>query len=76
MVRAVKYRDDDAGMQTPFQQICLLNLFEQEIHIFSLSKVPLNGSTAVCCVIHSSRFCIICELAEGAHCPIVQVLIQ
>ena len=37
-------------------------------------EVPLNGSTTIWCISHPSQFCIICELAEGALCPIVHII--
>ena len=38
--------------------------------------MPLNGSTTACCINHYSQFCIICRLAEGTLCPIVQVIYE
>ena len=35
-------------------------------------KVPLNGSTALWCISHSSQLRIIGKLAEGALCPLIQ----
>lgn len=37
-------------------------------------EVPVNVSTLLWYVSHSSQFCIICKHAEGAFCPIVQVI--
>ncbi|KAK4827979.1 hypothetical protein QYF61_022681 [Mycteria americana] len=33
-------------------------------------QVPLDGSTPLWPVTHSSQFCVICKLAEGTLCPI------
>lgn len=35
--------------------------------------VPLNGSTTIWCMSYSFQFCILCEVAEGAPCPRIQV---
>jgi len=37
-------------------------------------KVPLNVSTTLRCIGHSLQFCISCELAKDALCPINQVI--
>ncbi|KAK4827170.1 LOW QUALITY PROTEIN: hypothetical protein QYF61_015132 [Mycteria americana] len=37
-------------------------------------KVPLNAIQPMRSIIHSSRFCIICNPAAGVLCPIVQVI--
>lgn len=37
-------------------------------------EVPLNGSTSVWCISRSSQFHIIFIFAEGAFCPIIQVI--
>ena len=39
-------------------------------------EVPLNSSTPVWSVSHSSRFRIICRLAEGVFSPIIHVIIK
>lgn len=39
-------------------------------------KVPLNDSTTIWCITHSSKFCFVCKLAEVALCPIVQVITE
>lgn len=55
--------------------ICLVKL--QEIPLCPLVQpveVPLDINITTWCTSCSSQFCIICELAEGALCPIVQVI--
>ena len=37
-------------------------------------KVPLDSSMTLWLISHSSPFCVICKLAQGALCPIVQVI--
>ena len=36
--------------------------------------IPLNSSTAICCISHSSWFCVNCKATEGALSPIIQVI--
>jgi len=37
-------------------------------------EAPLNDSTTIWSIKHSSQFCIICKLAEGVLCPIFQLI--
>jgi len=34
-------------------------------------EVPLDGSTTLWCIGHSTQLCVICSFAEGALCPII-----
>lgn len=35
------------------------------------AEVPLNSSTALWCMSHSSQLCVISKLIEGTLCPII-----
>ncbi|GAB0181886.1 cAMP-dependent protein kinase inhibitor alpha [Grus japonensis] len=37
-------------------------------------EVPLDGITAFWYIIHSFQFGVICKLAEGTLCPIIQIV--
>ena len=39
-------------------------------------EVPLNGSMILWWISCSSQVCIVCKLAKGALCPIVQIINQ
>lgn len=41
---------------------------------FQLVEVPLNDYTPIWCINYSSQFCIICKLAGGVLCPIIQII--
>lgn len=52
----------------------LLNRINSLQYIPPTVQIPLNGSTSIWSVIHSSSFCKICTLDEVSLCPIVQVI--
>ena len=56
----------------PFAELCKtpVNLLLQPV------EVLLNGSATIWYIGHSCQFCIVCKLAEGECCPIIQVIIQ
>ena len=56
------------GYFSQMQDIALAFVELQEIPVgpsLQPVKVPLNGSTPIWCIDHSSQFCITCKLAEG-----------
>jgi len=39
-------------------------------------EVPVKGGTTISFTNHSFQFCIICRLAEGMLCPIIQAITE
>ena len=66
------------GVVPPQVQDFALPLVEQHeapvSPFLQLVQVPLNGSTTLWCIGPSSQFGVICKLAEGALCPIIQII--
>ena len=59
-------QDSTLALVKPHLVYCCLTL--QSVQIL------LNGSTAFCCVTHSSQLCIIVKLAEGTLSSFIQVI--
>ena len=55
----------------------LVELHDVPVSPFLLHvEVPLNCSTTSWCISHSSQFCTICKLSDGALYPIILIIIE
>ncbi|GAB0185708.1 mitochondrial enolase superfamily member 1 [Grus japonensis] len=53
----------------------LVELHEVPVSLFLQHvEVPLDGSTTLWHISHSSQHNVICRLAEGTFCPIIQII--